>query len=124
MIIHIVQSAWPLILLQALLIRSICSSHTISCNMPKLVTIVTLYLMNKRNKRNLFPLKFYKYFMILSWRKGSFKCRCSLRFYFLMLLVLLLDLLLVLLHISFVRTLVDGIIFYKILGFFVIFSCM
>lgn len=81
---------WLLIMLQALLTRYVYSAPTIFCNMTKLVTIVTLYLMHQRKEGALIPLKFNKYAIILSWSKRSSECWCSLRSSSLLLLDLLL----------------------------------
>jgi len=84
----------------------------------------TFYIMQKRNKRTLIPLKLYKYVMIISRRKRSYECRCS-RFSSLLLVFLrdlllfllsfpLMDLLLVSLNLTFAAS----IIFYTFLWFF------
>ena len=57
--------------------------------------------MHKRNKKTLVPLNFYRSATILSWSKRFFEGRSSLRFYSLLLMVFLLDLLPVLSLISF-----------------------
>lgn len=109
---------------KAPLFWSIHYAPTIIRNIQKFVIVVTFYIMHKRKKRTSIPLKPYKSSMIIYRRKGFFECRISLRFYF-RLLVLLLDWLLVLLHVSLVLTLVDGTVCYRFLGFFfIVCSCM
>ena len=124
---------WMMILLESLLIWTICSAPTICCNMPKFVVVVALYLMHQRNKITLLPLKSNGVAMIISRRKRSFECRCSLIFSYLLLLFLVFLLLVLLLLIRFldlllvslVFTFVFGIVCYRFLGlFFVVFTCV
>ena len=125
MIIPFDQPPLLLIMLQHLLIRCICSAPAVSCNMPKIVTVVALYLMHQRNKRTFLPLKSNGASMIISRSKISVECRCSLIFSSLLLVLLFATWLLDLFLVSLVLTFFVGIVCYSFLGLlFVIFSCV
>lgn len=88
-VIHVSHSPWMLELLESLLIWCIWSIRLIFYNMPKLVTVVILYIMHKRNKWTLIPLESNWAPTVIFRSKRSSESRWSLRFYFVLYVLLL-----------------------------------